>query len=378
MVLDLLSGKTREPAEAIIKVGTAGEEVVDLYPFITELTAEISRQEAGVATLKFESRRDEQGVWTVQDAGVLAPWEPIVIEAAFGSTTEEVLRGYIREVSASYPEDAGNTTVTVQVQDDSIALDREQMREVWGGDAPTDDATILAAILARHGLSPHPDNATGLTGLVLNQDATDIRFLRQRAEANGYELIFQEGTVYFGPMRLEAEPQATILVYAGRGTNCYRFDVKADGHQPDAVAFDAAAEQGAETVQDVIAPDLPLLGTTAADSTSSGLGDFTWRMVRQGSPNEEELRARAQQRANEMSMRVKAEGELDGSLYGHVLRVGEPVPVDGVGDWLGGLYYVDAVSHKFTLDGYRQSFKLMRNAYGDNFSSGGDPLAGVL
>ena len=201
-LLDLLSGATREPAEAIIKVGTAEEEITDLYPFITELTAEITRKEAGVATLKFESRRDEQGVWSVQDAGVLAPWEPIILEAAFGSTTEEIMRGYIREVSASYPEDAGNTTVTVQVQDDSIALDREQVREVWGGDAPTDDATILSAILGRHGLSPHPDNATGLTGLVLNQDTTDIRFLRARAEANGYELIFQEGSVYFGPMRL--------------------------------------------------------------------------------------------------------------------------------------------------------------------------------
>ena len=127
-----------------------------------------------------------------------------------------------------------------------------------------------------------------------------------------------------------------------------------------------------------MAPDLPLLGTTSADSTGSGLGDFTWRMTRQGNPNEEELRARAQQRANEMSMRVKADGELDGTLYGHVLRVGEPVPVDGVGDWLGGLYYVDSVSHKFTLDGYRQSFQLLRNAYGDNFSSGSNPLSGVL
>jgi hypothetical protein len=378
MVLDLLSGKTREPAEAIIRVGAAGDEITDLYPFIAELTAEITRKEAGVATLKFETRRDEQGAWSVQDAGVLAPWEPIVIEAAFGATTEEVMRGYIREVSADYPEDAGNTTVTVQCQDDSIALDREQIREVWGGDAPTDDATILAAILGRHGLSPHPDNASGLTGLVLNQDSTDIRFLRQRAEANGYELIFQEGSVYFGPMRLEAEPQESILVYAGQDTNCYRFDSRTDGHQPDFVAFDVAPEQGTETVQDQIAPDLPLLGATSADSTGTGLGDFTWRMTRQGNPNEEELRAQAQQRANEMAMRVKAEGELDGSLYGHVLRVGEPVPVDGVGDWLGGLYYVDTVSHKFSLDGYRQTFKLLRNAYGDNFSSTGNPLAGVL
>ncbi|MDQ6966566.1 MAG: hypothetical protein Q9M23_06560, partial [Mariprofundaceae bacterium] len=60
---------------------------------------------------------------------------------------------------------------------------------------------------------------------------------------------------------------------------------------------------------------------------------------------------------------------LDGSLYGHVLRVAEPVGVDGVGSWLGGVYYVDAVSHKFDYNGYRQSFTLLRNAYGDNLPS---------
>jgi hypothetical protein len=101
-------------------------------------------------------------------------------------------------------------------------------------------------------------------------------------------------------------------------------------------------------------------------------------MERQGSPSADELRARAQRLANEQSLRVKAEGELDGSLYGHVLRVGEPVGVDGVGDWLQGVYYVDKVKHHFSLDGYRQSFTLLRNAYGDNLESASNPLAAVL
>jgi len=368
----------REPAGCVIKV--AGEEIVDLYPFLTEVTVECYRElrREPKATLSFESRRDEHGQWTVQDAGVLAAWQPIAIEAAFGTYTEEVMRGFIRELQADYPEDPGAATVRVECRDQSLPLDREHVRTVWGGDAPTDDATIVDAILSAHGLSLHPDSAPGQSGLVLNQDSTDVRFLLARAEANGYELIFRQGEVYFGPMRPEAEPQAPIMVYAGVDTHCYRFSVRVDGHQPDRVAFDVAAAQGSETVERIIEPNLHLLGTEAADSSASGLREFTWRLTRQGDANEETLVARAQAKANELAMKVRAEGELDGSLYGHVLRVGEPVGVDGTGEWLGGTYYVCRVSHRFTLDGYRQSFTLLRNAYGDNLESTSSVLAGIL
>ena len=73
-------------------------------------------------------------------------------------------------------------------------------------------------------------------------------------------------------------------------------------------------------------------------------------------------------------------GELDGTLYGHVLLPGQPVAVDGPGEWLGGIYYVDRVSHRFNTEGYRQQIRLLRNAYGDNLGGGfgGGPLAGLL
>jgi len=103
--------------------------------------------------------------------------------------------------------------------------------------------------------------------------------------------------------------------------------------------------------------------------------DFMWKMTRLGGTNEAELLARAQKMVNEFSMKVKAEGELDGSLYGHVLRIGEPVGVDGVGERYGGIYYVDAVKHRFSMDGYRQTFTLLRNGYGDNADSS---PAGIL
>ncbi len=379
MVLELLLGKRREPAECIIRVGRAGAEITDLYPFLVEVSVDASRDRPTTATLRFESRRDEHGRWLVQDDGRLVPWEQIVIEAAFGSTTEEVMRGFIREVRAEYPEEAGGATVNVECQDDSLALDREHLRTVWGAAAPTTDRVILTTILTRHGLAADPASGSGQSNLVINQDGTDIDFLRRRAEANGFDLIFRQGLVYFGPMRLDAAPQPTIMVYAGSETHCFTFSVRDDGHQADQVTYDRAETEGSGTVSETVNPDLTVLGNEAAGSSGRGLPDFAWRLSQQGGMGEEEWRARAQRRANELSLKVKAEGELDGSLYGHVLRVGEPVGVDGVGDRYGGTYFVDTVRHRFNVEGYRQSFNLLRNAYGDNLGSGaGGLLSGVL
>jgi hypothetical protein len=53
------------------------------------------------------------------------------------------------------------------------------------------------------------------------------------------------------------------------------------------------------------------------------------------------------------------------------------VPVDGLGERFSGTYYVDSVTHNFNTQGYRQRFKLLRNAFGDNLDSVSS-LAGVL
>lgn len=375
--LDLLTGKSRAPAECIITVDDTPLD--DLYPVLVSVEVSTSRGEAAAATLIFETRRFEDGTWNVQDLDLLKPWAPVKIEAAFGERVEEVMRGFILRVDADYPANPGETKLTVTCQDESLPLDRAHVREQWGADGPLSDGVILATISGRHNLAPHPDSADGQQGISINQDDTDIKFLKERAAANGYELIFREGTIYFGPMRLTLAPQDNIMVYAGRDTNCINFSLTDDGHLPDKVAYDIAAREGDQNESEEIEPDLELLGTTPATSADSGLGDFVWRLSRSGESTPEEAAARALAKANENAMKITATGELDGTLYGHVLRVGEPVGVDGIGQRYGGIYYVDTVNHRFDIDGYRQTFTLLRNAYGDNLeSSGGGVLSAVL
>ncbi|MDH5572937.1 MAG: hypothetical protein OEY89_14330, partial [Gammaproteobacteria bacterium] len=270
-LLSILEPKNREPADCQVFVN--GQELIELYPYLLEVEVDVSRAAAATMKLSFETRRDENGRWVVQDSGLLENWMPVKIVAAFGANTEEVMRGYIKNIKVDYPQDTGATKVIVECQDDSIKLDREHHRENWGGDVPTNDFTILQTILGRYDLMLHPHSGAGSTGLTLNQDGSDIQFLKKRQEANGYEMLFADGLVYFGPLRLSGTPQDTIKVYAGTDTNCYSFSVDAKGDQPDRVQYDMATVQGQETLSEVIEPDIPVLGDTPANSDSANVGD---------------------------------------------------------------------------------------------------------
>ena len=375
MLLDLFSGKSREPAECVIRI--SGEEIVHLYPHLAEVKASTTRRDGAQATLTFQTRRDEEGSWLVQDDEFMQPWAPIEILAKFGESEQEVMSGFIKKIASSYPSDASSTTVTVECQDASILLDRTHRRRIWGADVPTTDLLIITEILSDTEIIPHPETA-GESELVLNQNKTDIRFLRERATQLGYDLIFHDGTLYFGPFRLDGEPQETILVYGGPDTQCANFSIDEDGHLPDAVSFDVAPESGSDAIERTLEPDQTLLGPDAASSQNSGLSEFAWRLDREGETSESDLEALAQAKANENAFKIKASGDLDGSLYGYVLRVGETVGVDGLGERHSGIYYVDQVEHSFSVTGYKQSFQLLRNATGDNLESApGSALAAL-
>jgi len=354
-----------------------GRAIDDLYGHLVEVVVETARDEAATAELVFETRRDVDGSWLVCDDPRVRPWSRLEVLAAFGATEEPILDGFVRAVDATFAGGERGPTVTVRAQDASLRLDREHVRANWTEDGPTTDGLVAQQIVAgRHGLALLPSSGEGLTMESLTQDATDAAFLRARAEANGYELIHTPLGVHFGPMRTGDAAQPTILVEAGPDTSALAFDVSVDATRPDAIAVDVPAETGIRPERRTFTPSGDLLGPEPADSASRGLGDHVVLMEARGGANAEELEARARGLAERSAFRITATGRLDGSAYGHVLRVGEPVMVDGTALAFAGAWYVDTVTHTFDPSGYAQRFTLLRNAFGDGIGSGAaDPLA---
>lgn len=370
----------RQAASVLIQVGTGRTDIGDLAALVSGVEITAGRSEAATGSITIDDRRREDGQFMAADSGLFARWEPIVVSADFQTHVDEIFRGYITALNPTLPQNGGEAKLTIELQDDSAALNREQMRRVWGDDAPITDLAILTDLISPLPLGVDPESDDGQSARSLSQDATPIQFLRERARANGFELIFSQGEVYFGPMRLEGDPQATIMIYAGSATNCLNWAISDDAQKPDTVGFEVAPrEEGADPEVEIVAPDLPLLGTTAAAAEGSGLGTpSVWRISKEGDEPLDATRTRAQALANENSFKIRASGELDGALYGHVLRAGQLVRVDGTGERNGGLYYVDTVTHSFTPDGYRQKFELIRNATGDSDSLGSAPLSSAI
>lgn len=364
----LLESAARQPASCLVQVGQSRQDLGTVAHLASNIEIHLDRGEAGTGTMTFEDRRQEDGAWAVADSGLFARWKPVRVFADFGSYREEVFRGFVKSLKPNYPPNGGEASFEVQLQDDSALLDREHMRRVWGADAPESDRTILETLLAPQGFGVDPQSGQGRSSRSLSQDGTPIRLLRARAQANGYELIFDQGQVYFGPPRLSGQPMPPILIYAGRDTNCLSFTVEDDALRPDQVRFDAPAASPNEAAEtQTIDPDAPTLGQTPAASEGSDLSaPFVWRLSREGDESAEDMRVRAQALANDNAMKLKATGELDGSRYGHVLKPGRLVTVDGAGQRYGGTYYIDKVAHVFTADGYRQRFELRRNAVGED------------
>jgi phage protein D len=362
---------------ATYKITVKGEEITDLLPYLLDVKIETSRGAPSVCTLVFDTNRLKDDTWKIQDAGIIEPWNDFKIEADFGEHEEEIMRGFIRTVKADTPESMGDAKVIVTCQDESMLLDREHTRKTWSTeDEPMTDGEIAQEIAGDNDLGVEAED--GLSNVSLSQDSTPINLLRNRAVANGYELYVREGKLYMMPPQLDEDPQPSIMVYSGPRTNCVRFSVTNDGHRPDEVGVIRAAETGTEMQQETLTPNLTVLGKSAATSEGAGLVPFIWQMQRPAGSTMEEATARAQAKANENSWKIKADGELDGTRYGHVLLTHKVVGVYGVGDTNSGLYYVDKVAHTFDQNGYRQIFSLLRNATGQNSEpESDDSLAAV-
>lgn len=372
----LLDAGFRNPPSCLIEAGVDRRDIGAVAPLVASVDIQTSLEEAASGTIVIEDRRGSDGKWVAADSGLFGRWTPIRVSADFGAHQDVILAGYILKLTPEYPGNAAEAKLTLEVQDESAALSREQMRRVWGEDAPMSDRAILTELASAAGLDVDPLSGEGQSSRALSQEGTPIQFLRERAKANGYELIFHDGTIWFGRKRLESEPQAPILVYAGRDTNCRNFTLGDSADTPDAVRADMAPrEEGATPEAVTLTPDEPVLGSSPAGEEGAGLGTpSVWRVGAEGDETPEERTARAQALVNEHAFKLHGSGELDGAVYGHVLRPGTPVTIDGAGPRYGGLWYVAKVAHQLTIEGYTQTFEVMRNGTGEGRSAAG-PLS---
>ena len=360
------------PASPKIFLGSSPIEAVEVYGSLSLVKVNTSRKGPAVATIELTCYRDEAGRWPVIDNGYFVRWKPIRLEVDFDAFSQHLLSGYILKLTPEFPEDRSEAKLTVEIQDETAVLDRQEKERVWpgdGSDQPVSDVLIIQTVSADYvqGLSVSPFSAEGQTSQTLNQTKTDYAFLLERAEASAFEFRIVDGEIYFGPPQLADTPQPALLVYAGGDSNTISFKVEDSADAPEAANVASTDVASGEATNNRLVPDLPLLGDVAVE-TGDGVPSYELRVSPQGDLPEASLRALAQGQINEASLSIKAECEIDGTLYGHVLLPGHLVEVGGVGNRYGGAWYVDSVEHELDDLGYRQKAVLLRNGVGREVS----------
>jgi phage protein D len=312
--------------------------------------------------------RGDGSDWTVLDSNPFTRLAQVRVGVTVGTNPERrLIDARVIESRVEFSNEPGGSRLEVIGMDPTVLLNLEEKVRPW---PDMTDSDIAAAIFGEHGFAAEVE-ATQIARQEVDrtivQRGTDMQFVRQLAERNGYECFVElddTGTpkCHFHPPRLDQPSQGVLSVNFGQATNVNEFVARHDMLRPATVA---AAGLDVETGDDQTgeSEQSQLRGLGSSPATA---GDNPRRILLTGTGLSQsgELQALAQALVDRSSWALIAEGELNTVAYGDVIRAKRPVQVRGVGGEFSGTYYVDRVHHIIGGEGYVQRFTLRRNASG--------------
>jgi len=196
------------------------------------------------------------------------------------------------------------------------------------------------------------------------QKGTDLEYITDLAYDAGYEFYVDPGpapltsTAYWGPSVRVGVPQPALNMDMDAETNVesisFNFDSEAPS-TPIVMIYPKKLKFGIPVPIPNINPLSPPLGVIRPLPKRS---DIDRDSARKSIP---EALLKGLATAAKGSDAVTANGTLDVSRYGRVLKARKLVGVRGAGLAYDGLYFVSSVKHSISRGEYKQSFSLVRN-----------------
>lgn len=325
--------------------------------------------------------KEDGSGWTLLDDTLFTRLANLKLSVTVGSgPATPLINAFVIEVDTKFSNEPSGSELIVTAMDPTVLMHLDEKVKPWPNMKDSDVANAIFAD-ANYGFTPVVE-ATNWSRQendhTLIQRGSDIQFLQQLADRNGYECFVEmndTGTIegHFHPPKHEGQPQGTLTVNTGAATNVNRFQAK----------FDMLGPATAEAA--TLDPDDASSQSGQADNATQGEGMGDAPAVPAERPRKLLLSQLGMAQAGEVqrftqavvdrsSWAIVAEGELNTLAYGGVLKAKQPVMVRGVGRQFSGRYYVDRVLHTIAGDGtYTQRFTLRRNATGltgqENFRS---------
>jgi len=361
-----------------------GEEVTDLYTDLISLEVELDDDLAGMFRMRVAMMLQPDGTWTYLDDERFAAWKKVTVSAGFEST-EELFIGYITHVKPNFDCDPSKCSLDVWGIDGSVLMDREEKLKEWPNQKDSDIASQIFED-PLYGLTPEVENTEVIHDEAVStilQRETDMQFLKRLALRNGFECYVEGKTGYFRKPQVGATPQPVLAVHFGDETSVRNFSMEVNAVTPANVVMLQVDQTEKEVLKTSAVPSQQkaLGGTDATGLLPPGMNPAQIYVGMSAATGSSEMSALSQALYNEGEWFVTAEGEIVGNQYGHVLRNRGTVTIKGIGETYSGVYYVNHVTHSFTLCGYTQFFKVKRNALlttgSEDFSASSSLLSGL-
>lgn len=345
------------------------EENADM-PDAIQLTLSISRDEGSDLGLAADSR--------------LGPFANVAVLASAGDDDQCIFDGYVLSHQIHIESGIADSRVVLWGQDASWLMNLEEKVVRHTGT----DGSIANSIFQDYGFDADGANTDDDSpdhnedGRILMQRATDIQFLRLLARRSGkWCRVFcrdrpGQRVGRFAKPDLSSDPVATLVLTDPERQNVSTIDLDWDVTRPTEVVGRQALLTDDD--EDGAGADVKDAGLRLLDS--QGLADFAGRttsvLMTTTVDDESELETRARSILRDAGWWLRCSTTVDVNRTDRVLRVGDLVQLEGIGQLYSGRYLVWSVRHEITQDSHKMRLNLVRNAIGSSSgSSSGLPSA---
>lgn len=267
-----------------------------------------------------------------------------------------LIKGEITALEPSF-DDTGRATLLLRGYDKSHRLHMGRKTRTF---LNIKDSDLASTIAGEAGLSAQVDATSVTYEWVLQNNQTNMEFLLERAQRNGYQVTVIEGKLYFtkGDSNQGAGPELEW------GANLRSFRPRlTTSHQAKTVkvrGWDAKAKATLEgqATQSLTAGGVSQTGGAKSESAFS-LSQIEEVVVGHPVATVDEAKALATGLSHDLSREFL---QAEGACFGHPdLKAGKTVTIKGVGERFGGTYFVTSARHILSYHGggrYRTTFEI--------------------
>ncbi len=333
-------------SQAYLKIAgkAASEEVMD---GIIELEVDESLLLPSMFCLRLF---DPQVKWVDSDTFALGKKIEIEMKTADQSSATRL---FIGEITAVEPEfTSEGPSVLIRGYDKSHRLHRGKKTRSF---VQMKDSDLARRIAGEAGLSVTADTTAGVHELVIQDNQTDMEFLRDRAQRVGYHLYVSDEKLYF-----VKTPQSQANARLEWGVDLLDFKARlTTAEQVGSVKVRAWDPKKKNLiVAEISRPDdAPKIdGKHGGELTGGTFGKSEGVTIDQPVATPDEAKQMAQSMFNEISNAfVQAEGTCVGNT---ALRAGGMVELKGIGQRFSGKYRVSRTIHRYSNKNYDTWFEV--------------------